>query len=62
MRDVERRIQLAEAQGDRDVAALEGPIGVPSVFSDYYKLMADLMVLAWQTDMTRVSRSRSATR
>jgi hypothetical protein len=24
------------------------------VFSDYYKLMVDLMVLAWQTDMTRV--------
>ena len=33
---------------------LEGPGGVPSVFSDYFKLMADLMVLAWQTDMTRV--------
>jgi hypothetical protein len=24
------------------------------VFAEYYKLMADLMVLAWQTDMTRV--------
>jgi hypothetical protein len=54
VRDVERRIQRAEAQKDRDIPALEGPGGVPSVFSDYYKLMADLMVLAWQTDMTRV--------
>jgi hypothetical protein len=25
-----------------------------SVFSEHYKLMTDLMVLAWQTDMTRV--------
>ena len=30
------------------------PVGVPEVFSEYFKLMADLMVLAWQTDMTRV--------
>jgi hypothetical protein len=55
VRDVERRIQRAEAQGDRDLPTLEGPAGAPSVFSEYYKLMTDLMVLAWQTDMTRVS-------
>jgi Protein of unknown function (DUF1552) len=54
LRDVERRIQRAEAQKDRDIPALEGPGGVPTVFSDYFKLMADVMVLAYQTDMTRV--------
>ena len=54
MRDVERRIQRAEAQKDRDIPALEGPGGIPSVFSDYFKLMTDVMVLAYQTDMTRV--------
>ena len=58
VRDVERRMQLAEAQAaDRnptELPAMGGPTGVPAVFSDYYKLMADLMVLAWQTDMTRV--------
>jgi len=54
VRDVERRLQRAEAQSDRDMPALEGPGGIPSVFSDYFKLMADVMVLAWQTDMTRV--------
>src|SRR5207237_1888832 len=31
-----------------------GPAGGPSVFSEYYRLMTDLMVVAWQTDMTRV--------
>jgi hypothetical protein len=36
VRDVERRIHRAEAQKDRDIPALEGPGGVPSVFSDYY--------------------------
>jgi Protein of unknown function (DUF1552) len=54
VRDVERRIQRAESQSNRDIPMLEGPGGVPSVFAEYYKLMADLMVLAWQTDMTRV--------
>jgi hypothetical protein len=54
VRDVERRMQLAEAQGDRDLPQVAAPVGIPPVFSEYYKLMADLMVLAWQTDMTRV--------
>src|SRR6266850_2425902 len=53
IRDVERRMQLAEKQ---DVQALPvgSPVGAPEVFSDYFKLMADLMTLSWQTDMTRV--------
>jgi hypothetical protein len=54
VRDVERRIQRAEAQGDRDLPQMQGPAGAPSAFSEYYQLMTDLMVLAWQTDMTRV--------
>src|SRR5437588_3152271 len=54
VRDVERRMQLAEKQGDRELPQIEGPAGAPEVFSEFYKLMADLMVLAWQTDMTRV--------
>jgi len=53
IRDVERRMQLAEKQ---DVKALPmgSPIGAPEVFSEYFRLMTDLMVLSWQTDMTRV--------
>jgi hypothetical protein len=55
VRDVERRMQLAEKQGDNELLPTIGsPVGAPEVFSDYFKLMADLMVLAWQTDMTRV--------
>jgi len=53
VRDVERRMQLAEKQGDHDLP-IGSPVGAPEVFSEYFKLMADLMVLAWQTDMTRV--------
>jgi Protein of unknown function (DUF1552) len=53
VRDVERRMQLAEKQGDPELP-IGNPVGAPELFSDYFKLMADLMVLAWQTDMTRV--------
>jgi len=55
VRDIERRMQLAEKQseGDQEVP-LGSPVGAPEVFSDYFKLMSDLMVVAWQTDMTRV--------
>jgi Protein of unknown function (DUF1552) len=54
VRDVERRMQLAEKQSNREVPQIDGPQGAPEVFSEYFKLMSDLMVLAWQTDMTRV--------
>src|SRR6266404_5563728 len=43
VRDVERRIQLAESQGDHELPQIGGALGIPAVFSEYYKLMADLM-------------------
>jgi hypothetical protein len=54
MRDVERRIQMAEQQSSRDIPSFERPAGVPSEFADHLKLMFDLQVLAFQTDMTRM--------
>jgi hypothetical protein len=54
VRDVERRIALAENQDQVDLPTLTNPVGIPEIFSDYFKLMADLQALAWQTDMTRV--------
>jgi hypothetical protein len=54
VRDVERRIELAENQPQVDLPTLTNPVGIPNIFSDYFKLMTDLQVLSWQTDMTRV--------
>lgn len=54
IRDIERRIQIAEAQADRDVPMLERPSGVPADFEEYFKLMVDLQVIAYQSDLTRV--------
>ena len=55
IRDVERRIQMAEEQSSRELPTLQRPIGVPAKFTEHAKIMADLQVLAWQTDMTRVT-------
>jgi hypothetical protein len=54
IRDIERRIQIAEAQSDREVPRMERPGGVPGDFEAYFKLMVDLQVIAYQSDLTRV--------
>ena len=54
VRDVERRIQMAEKQSSIELPSLEQPLGAPPVFEDYLALMLDLQVLAFQSDLTRV--------
>jgi len=55
VRDVERRIQKAEEQSDRDMPVVEQPVGIPGTFEAHCRLMFDLLTLAYQTDLTRVS-------
>jgi hypothetical protein len=54
IRDIERRIQIAEQQTSNGLPTMERPAGIPSTFDEYSRLMFDLQVLAFQTDMTRV--------
>ena len=55
IRDIERRIQLAEAQSDVELPELSRPTGgIPDTFAEHARLMFDLQLLALQTDMTRV--------
>ena len=58
VRDIERSIQVAEskAANNEETAAtdLKRPAGIPTVYADHVKLMFDMMVLAYQTDMTRM--------
>jgi hypothetical protein len=54
VRDLERRIQRAEAQSARELPSLDQPAGIPSTFEDHAKVMFDLQVLAYQADLTRV--------
>ena len=54
VRDIERRIQRAEEQVDRELATFDQPAGVPDTFAEHARLMFDLQVLAHQSDLTRV--------
>ena len=55
VREVERRIQKAEAETLNDsMPDLDRPVGVPSSYADHARLMFDLQVLALQADVTRV--------
>jgi hypothetical protein len=54
VRDVERRIQMAEKQADLELPAFDQPQGAPPVFEDHLALMLDLQLLAFQSDLTRV--------
>ena len=55
VRDIERRIQKTEEQSDREVPLVDQPAGIPRDFAEHAKLMFDLLALAYQTDLTRVS-------
>jgi len=54
IRDVELRIQIAEAQSDRELPLVHHPAGIPTSWEDHVTLMFDLQVLAFQCDLTRV--------
>ncbi len=55
IREVERRIQKAEANVDENpLPDLDRPVGVPTAYADHARLMFDLQLLAFQGDITRV--------
>lgn len=55
VREIEKRISIAEREEQVALPEMEKPAGVPVNFSDYAKLMYDLQALAFQTDTTRIS-------
>src|SRR5438105_9223449 len=59
LRDVERRIQKAEEQSakalpDVSLTKMSQPAGIPNVFEEHVRLLYDLQLLAYQSDLTRV--------
>lgn len=55
IRDVERRIHKAEQQSAQELPLVGRPVGIPKTFEEHANLMFDLLVLAYQTDLTRVA-------
>ncbi|MFM2126300.1 MAG: hypothetical protein RL328_2751, partial [Acidobacteriota bacterium] len=54
LRDVERRIQKAEEQSSRELPDVVQPAGIPDSFEAHVRLLYDLQLLAYQSDLTRV--------
>lgn len=56
VREVERRIANLESRtSDVRLDIPDAPVEIPQVYEDHVNLMFDLQLLAFQTDMTRVS-------
>jgi Protein of unknown function (DUF1552) len=54
VREIERRVQMAEKQDMTTLQIPDAPVGTPTDITEHFKLMFDLMALAFQADITRV--------
>jgi hypothetical protein len=55
VREIERRIQGAETQVAASPIQPEAPVGVPESYDEHVGLLFDLMAVAYQADLTRVT-------
>ena len=55
VREVERRLSLEADAAPRDLDLPERPAGVPDSFEEHARTLFDLIALAWQADLTRVT-------
>jgi hypothetical protein len=55
VREIEQRVQKAERFGKPFDPELPTPDGIPNGFEEYVQIMFDMMVLAFQSDSTRVA-------
>jgi hypothetical protein len=55
VREIERRIALSEKQASQNLDVPASPRGVPDDFVEHTKLMFDLMTIAYQANITRIT-------
>lgn len=55
VREIEKRIQHAERFGETPDPSVDTPAGIPPSFEEHMRLMFDMLLLAFQTDSTRVA-------
>ena len=55
IREVERQLEKAEKQSLVINPGMDKPYGVPPDFGEHFKLMSDMLAIAFQADLTRVS-------
>jgi hypothetical protein len=55
VREIEKRIEKAEQFGTVPDPAMPTPAGVPPSYEEYIQVMYDMLILAFQTDSTRIA-------
>jgi hypothetical protein len=55
VREIERRIDRSRSANETGPANLVRPAGIPSDYREHLRLLADLLVLAFQADLTRIA-------
>jgi len=55
VRELETRLQMAEQRGEVKDPLISAPAGVPSDYGQHVQLMYDILLVAFQTDSTRVA-------
>jgi hypothetical protein len=56
VREIERRIERSESKSDIDADVdYPAPAGVPDEYAEHIRLLCDMIVLAFQTDTTRIA-------
>jgi hypothetical protein len=54
IREVEQQLERAEGDQSRLDPGMEKPYGVPADFGEHFKLLSDMMTIAFRADLTRV--------
>jgi hypothetical protein len=54
IRAIERQIERAEADTTRIDPGMEKPYGIPADFAEHFRLMTDMITVAFQADLSRV--------
>ena len=55
VRDIEQRMERAKTLPPVEVPDVEAPVGAPEEYEEHIRLMCDMLVLAFEADVTRVA-------
>jgi hypothetical protein len=55
VREIELQVERAAKEGVVLDPGIEKPFGVPAEFQDYFRLMSDMLLIAFKADVTRIS-------
>ncbi len=54
IREIERQIEAAETANAQIDPKMDKPYGIPADFAEHFRLMTDMITVAFQADMTRI--------